>query len=154
MRPRCCLRYFTFLGINIGVSYSLFLSPSDGGAAGDSPSGLLSWVLSCGLSCFHAGCTGAAMGGRMACRAISPGACCVTPAPSGAKACGRGGRSRLSRSRSRSGRGARLGLITQPASLCTGKDLALVDPALDADHAIGGICLAESEVDIGAQGVQ
>src|ERR1035438_7199200 len=45
MRPRCCLRYFTFLGINMG-SGSYFLSPSGGApdpAGGvTAPSGLLS----------------------------------------------------------------------------------------------------------------
>ena len=52
-------------------SYSLFFSSSGaagGGVAGTSPpSGL--------LSCFQVGCTGAAMGGSMDGRAISPGAC-------------------------------------------------------------------------------
>src|SRR3984885_1023716 len=32
MRPRCCLRYFTFLGINIGFG-SYFFSSSAGGVA-------------------------------------------------------------------------------------------------------------------------
>src|ERR1700741_1519582 len=32
--------------------------------------------------------------------------------------------------------------------------LALIDPALHADHAVGGISLRESEIDVGPQGLQ
>src|SRR6476659_1430641 len=53
MRPRCCLRYLTFFGINMDYS----LPPS-----GPPPSGV---VFSGLASCFQLGVVGAAMGGRI-----------------------------------------------------------------------------------------
>ena len=48
----------------------------------------------------------------------------------------------------------RLGIIAQATGLGSRQNLAFVDPALDADHAVGGVRLAESEIDIRAQRVQ
>src|SRR6516225_490851 len=92
MRPRCCLRYFTFFGINIMSSQWPVLG-SDTGA---------NWRLATGY------------------------------------------RFLLKRSRS-----CRLRL-----TLLLAQDLALVHPALHADHAVSRARFRETVVDVGAQGMQ
>ena len=102
------------------------------------------------------------MGGRIAGRAVSPGVCwTIPPGPP------TGGFRHKRRTRRtvasitvavavpiRTRRPARLRLIAQSASLSSRQNFALVHPTLDADHAIGGVRLAESEIDVRAQRVQ
>src|SRR5579871_158054 len=51
-------------------------------------------------------------------------------------------------------RAPRFRFVTQPAPLAAGKNLPLIHPALDSDHAVGRVGLTETVVDIGAQGMQ
>src|SRR5580692_11692136 len=83
IRPRCCLRYLTFLGIN--MDYSLPPSPP-GFTSGLSVSGLASSGFS--LS-FQLKCVGGAIGGKIGAdvRVVrSSGVACVT-GPCGALTC-------------------------------------------------------------------
>src|SRR5215813_8663756 len=108
MRPRCCLRYFTFFGINISQFSVSRLS-------------VTSSALRCSLFTYHT------VAGRKANGEWGPRSAAALEGPC---------RCRL-----------RLALALP-------QDLALVHPALHADHAVRGPRFGKAVIDIGAQSVQ
>src|SRR5579885_3113306 len=123
MRPRCCLRYLTFFGINIGLLSLAFLLRNRRRHRGQN--------RSLHRSAFP----------RRRNRSCSRRPRSAIPVSVTVAALAR-----------RSPPGLRF--IAQSAPLPARKNLALIDPALDPDHAISRVGLAESVIDIRAQRVQ
>ena len=136
LRPFCCLRYLVRAGCSI--AYSFF-----------SPSGfsiflrLLHRGLRCGGGGFLLRRTAACAFGTRTRRAAA-----LRP-PDAARASWRASARPAPRAAPRGRRARQRGL-----RLALRHDLALVDPDLDADHAVAGLRLAEAVVDVGAQRMQ
>ena len=150
MRPRCCLRYLTFFGINMDYSLPRFrlgsgpravrrvfrlrlLLPARRGRSGHRRQNRSRCAASPGVALHRLRRFGSRSDGPRPTIAI-PVAIAIPPL-----------RTRCA---------PRLGLIAQSFALTTRQNLALINPALHADHAVSGVGFTESVIDIGAQRVQ